>query len=168
MARLSDPKGLVRKAVIFGRDHVMRLRLWYLRRIIGMDLHPGCRISLKARLDRANPRGVHIGEGSYVAFGAVVLAHDMSRALTTDTYIGVNCFVGANAIIMPGVRVMDHCVIGSGAVVTQDVPTGSVVGGNPAKILKSGIRTRRWGVIEEHYAAAAAAARAAGRTVIES
>lgn len=135
------------------RNSLLRLRLWFLRRVVGMDLHPGCSVSLKARLDFTNPTGVHIGDGTYVAFGAVVLAHDMSRVMSTDTYIGCNCFVGANAIIMPGVRIGDHCIVGSGSVVTQDVPARSIVGGNPAKILRSGINTRRWGILEEHFEA---------------
>lgn len=135
------------------RNHILSLRLWFLRRFYGMDIHPGCKISLKANLDRTNPSGVHIDDGTYVAFGVVILSHDMSRVLTTDTYIGKNCFIGAHAIIMPGVRIGDHCIVGSGSVVTMDVPSNSIVGGNPAKILRSGIQTRRWGILEEHFQA---------------
>ncbi len=164
-ARLPRPhRGLVKMA--FGvRNRLLAARLWFLRRYFGMDLHPGCRISLKANLDRTNPTGVHIDDGTYVAFGAVILAHDMSCVLTTDTYIGKNCFIGAHAIIMPGVRIGDQCIIGSGSVVTQDVPPQSIVGGNPAKVLRTGIVTRRWGILEEHFEAGykeGAALRAAG------
>jgi acetyltransferase-like isoleucine patch superfamily enzyme len=145
-------RALVRAA--FGlRNRLLSLRLWLLRHYYGMDVHPRCRISLKANLDRTNPSGVHIDDGTYVAFGAVILAHDMSRVLTTDTYIGKNCFIGAHSIIMPGIRIGDHCIVGSGSVVTQDVPANSIVGGNPAKVLRSGIVTRRWGIIEEHFQA---------------
>lgn len=152
-ARLPKPhRGLVK--IAFGvRNHLLSLRLWFLRRYYGMDVHPGCKISLKANLDRTNPSGVHIDDGSYIAFGAVILAHDMSRVLTTDTYIGKNCFIGAHAIIMPGVRIGDHCIVASGSVVTQDVPANSIVGGNPAKVVRSGIQTRRWGILEEHFQA---------------
>ena len=44
--------------------------------------------------------------------------------------------IGANAVILPGVVIGERSVIGSGAVVTRDVPEGSVVAGNPARILK--------------------------------
>ncbi|MBV9287277.1 MAG: acyltransferase [Hyphomicrobiales bacterium] len=114
-----------------------------------MDIGKDVQISLRARLDFTNPRGVHIGDGTYVAFAAVIFTHDMSRALHTDTYVGANCFIGAQAIIMPGVRIGDQCVIGAGAVVTKDVPTGSIVGGNPARIIRSGIKTRRYGILLE-------------------
>ncbi len=87
--------------------------------------------------------------GTYVAFGAVILAHDMSRVLSTDTYIGKNCFIGAHSIIMPGIRIGDECIIGTGAVVTHDVPAHSIVGGNPAKVIRSGIRTRRYGILAD-------------------
>lgn len=152
--RLPSAKGPLKRAVLWARQYVLNAHLWYLRRWCGMDIHPGCRISLKARLDTANPSGVHVDEGTYITFGAVVLAHDLSRVLVTDTYIGKNCFIGANAIIMPGVRIGDGCIVGSGAVVTRDVPPHSIVGGNPAQILQSGIQTVRWGVLSEHHAAA--------------
>lgn len=116
-----------------------------------MDLHPDVRISLKANLDRTNPRGVHVDEGTYIAFGAVILAHDMSRLLHTDTYIGRNCFIGAHSIIMPGVRIGNECIVGSGSVVTKDVPPRSVVVGNPAKVVRSGIRTIQWGILKDAH-----------------
>ena len=121
---------------------------------MGMDIGKDVRVSLRARLDFTNPRGIHIGDGTYVAFDSVIFAHDMSRLLHTHTYVGSNCFIGAQAIIMPGVRVGDECIVGSGAVVTKDVPSGSIVAGNPAKIIRSGIRTIRWGILAEAHAAA--------------
>jgi len=74
-----------------------------------------------------------------------IFCHDFSRSLKTDTYIGKRCFIGANAIIMPGVTVGNESIIGSGAIVTKDVPSNSIVAGNPAKIIKEGIRTKRFG-----------------------
>jgi len=116
-----------------------------------MDLHPDVQVSLKAHLDVTNPQGVHIGQGTYVALYAIVLAHDMPRVLRTDTYIGRNCFIGARSIIMPGVRIGDQCIVGSGSVVTNDVPSHSIVAGNPAKVIRSGIRTVKWGILESAY-----------------
>ena len=49
--------------------------------------------------------------------------------------IGDNVWIGGNAIINPGVTIGDNVVIASGAVVTKDVPSKVVVGGNPAKII---------------------------------
>jgi acetyltransferase-like isoleucine patch superfamily enzyme len=47
--------------------------------------------------------------------------------------IGDNCFIGANAIIMPGVSIGSNSVVGAGAVVTRSVPGNSVVAGVPAR-----------------------------------
>lgn len=47
-----------------------------------------------------------------------------------------NAWIGANATIMPGVTVGENAVIAGGAVVTKDVPANTVVGGNPAKVIK--------------------------------
>lgn len=51
-------------------------------------------------------------------------------------FIGNDVWIGARVIILPGVKIGDGAVIGAGAVVTKDVPPYSVVGGNPAKVLK--------------------------------
>lgn len=51
-------------------------------------------------------------------------------------HIGNDVWIGTRAIILPGVMVGDHSVVGAGAVVTKDVPPYAVVGGVPAKILK--------------------------------
>ncbi|WP_087116939.1 sugar O-acetyltransferase [Corynebacterium urinipleomorphum] len=51
--------------------------------------------------------------------------------------IGDNCWFGAGAMVMPGVTVGDNCVVAAGAVVTKDVPDNSLVGGVPAKLIRS-------------------------------
>ncbi|WP_444685465.1 sugar O-acetyltransferase [Alkalicoccus luteus] len=50
--------------------------------------------------------------------------------------IGDNVWFGGGAIVNPGVTIGDNAVIASGAVVTKDVPANTVVGGNPAKVIK--------------------------------
>lgn len=127
----------------------LRSKLWtfltnaypeFLRRWYKMDLGKGVRIAHKAHLDKSiNPKGIHIGDRSWILNGAFVMAHDHCRALRTDTYIGHDCVVGINAIIMPGVHIGDEVVIGSGAIVTKDIPSNSIAVGNPAKIIKTNI-----------------------------
>ncbi len=50
--------------------------------------------------------------------------------------IGDHVWIGNNVVILPGIQVGDHSVIGANAVVTKDVPEYAVVGGVPAKIIK--------------------------------
>ncbi|GLZ31249.1 acetyltransferase [Lentzea sp. NBRC 105346] len=53
-----------------------------------------------------------------------------------DTVVGNDVWIGYRAIIMPGVHIGDGAIIATGAVVTSDVPPYTVVGGNPAKVVK--------------------------------
>lgn len=56
---------------------------------------------------------------------------------TKPVVIGDDVWIGANAVILPGVTIGSHCVVAAGAVVTKDVPDNCVVGGVPAKVIKS-------------------------------
>ena len=56
-----------------------------------------------------------------------------------QTVIGNDVWIGANVLILPGVTVGNHVVIGAGAVVTKDIEDYSVVGGNPAIVIKKRI-----------------------------
>lgn len=123
-------------------------RLWYIK-VWGMDIHPGARFSLSAKLDRTYPKGIHIGAGSYIAFDAVILSHDMTRGLYLDTYIGKNCFIGGRSIIMPGVAIGDGAIVGAGSIVTKDVPPACAVAGNPASVIKENIQVGLYGRLTE-------------------
>jgi serine acetyltransferase len=120
-------------------------RAVWLRRIWGMDIAADVRISGKAFLDFTNPAGLHVGASTLIAPGARILTHDFVGGYHRDTRIGSRCFVGANALILPGVTIGDQCIIAAGAVVIGDVPKGSLVAGNPAKVIRSGITTGRFG-----------------------
>ena len=50
--------------------------------------------------------------------------------------IGHDCWIGANAVICPGVTIGDNCVIGAGSVVTRDVPANSFAAGNPCRVIR--------------------------------
>ena len=54
----------------------------------------------------------------------------------TPIHIGDDVWIGARVIILPGVTVGSHCIIGAGAVVTKDVPDYAIVGGVPAKVIR--------------------------------
>lgn len=114
-----------------------------------MDIHPECRVSFGTKLDKTYPQGVHLGAESYLASGAIVFSHDFSREIKTDTYIGEKCFIGVNAIIMPGITIGNEVIVGSGAVVTKDVPSNTIVAGNPAKVIRKNIQTRKFGQLKK-------------------
>jgi serine acetyltransferase len=129
------------------RPWFSELRRLYFNKIWGMDIAPGCRISFSAKLDKNYPRGIHIGEGTAINFGACVLAHDTVRGMHVHTWIGKECNIGAQSMILPGVRVGDNCVVAAASVVMKDVPSNCLVAGNPARIMEKGIQTGRLGII---------------------
>ena len=61
---------------------------------------------------------------------------DEQGVSTNAVTIDDDVWVGANAVILPGVKIGNHCVVAAGAVVTKDVPPHSLVEGVPAKVIK--------------------------------
>ena len=61
----------------------------------------------------------------------------LKQILILDT---IDCVIGINSIIMPGVKIGNEVVIGSGSVVTKDIPNNCIAVGNPAKVIKTDIR----------------------------
>lgn len=98
---------------------------------------------MNSLVDSLVPMFVEIGENFVSAPGSIILAHDAStvghcgKLRVEKTVIKNNVFIGANAVILPGVTIGDNAIIGAGAVVTKDVPEGMVVAGNPAKIIST-------------------------------
>lgn len=117
----------------------------YLRHVWGVTLGEGVRISRTAKIDKTNARGVIIGDYTAVAFGAAILTHDFVGSRHMTTTIGSNCFIGAHAIVMPGVTIGDNCIVAALALVARDVPSSCVVMGNPAKVVERDIVTGKWG-----------------------
>jgi acetyltransferase-like isoleucine patch superfamily enzyme len=90
---------------------------------------------------------VDIGSHVNLAQGITVTAlnHNFSDAnkrideqgvSTSPVTIEDDVWIGANAVILPGVTIGKHCVVAAGAVVTKDVPPHSLVAGVPAKVIK--------------------------------
>ncbi|MBE6631620.1 MAG: sugar O-acetyltransferase [Ruminococcaceae bacterium] len=53
-----------------------------------------------------------------------------------SVHIGKNCWIGAGAVIVPGVSIGDNTVIGAGSVVTKDIPSNVVAVGNPCRVMR--------------------------------
>ena len=143
--RSTGPLAVLRREL---RPFFGELRRLYFVHVWGMEIGRECRISFSARLDKSYPRGIHIGEGTAINFGACILTHDTPRGIHADTWIGKDCNIGANSLIMPGIRVGDNCVVAAASVVMKDVPSNCLVAGNPARIMEKGIKTRRLGIID--------------------
>lgn len=59
---------------------------------------------------------------------------------TRELIIGNNVWIGNNVLILKGVHIGDNAVVAAGSVVVKDVPSGCIVAGNPAKIVRSGVK----------------------------
>lgn len=98
----------------------------------------------------------HIYVGDNVMFGPHVtvataghpIDPELRRAqlqYNIDVHIGANVWIGAGAVILPGVTIGADTVIGAGSVVTKDIPSGVVAVGNPCRVLRPvGARDRKF------------------------
>jgi maltose O-acetyltransferase len=100
----------------------------------GVFLNFGCVV-----LDVAE---VSVGAGAQIGPGVQILTADHPRdpderragvEFGRPIRIGANVWIGAGALILPGVTIGDDAIVGAGAVVTRDVPAGAAVVGNPAR-----------------------------------
>lgn len=67
----------------------------------------------------------------------MVLLQKRENDLSCTYRIRKNVWIGSNATILQGVKIGDNAIVAAGAVVTKDVPANTIVGGVPAKIIKS-------------------------------
>lgn len=88
--------------------------------------------------------GVTIGDGSQIGHNVVfaTLNHGLAPEDRKMTYpapivLGKNVWIGSNATILQGVTIGDNAVIAAGAVVTKNVAANTIVGGVPAKVIKT-------------------------------
>lgn len=80
--------------------------------------------------------GVHIYVDKHSFEDTTVPIIDQDYHTSKEIVLKKGCWIGANAVILPGVTVGENAVVGAGAIVTKSVPNKVVVAGNPAVIIK--------------------------------
>lgn len=111
----------------------------------GQNVHFGKNVYANFNLTLVDDTHIYVGDG--VMFGPNVTVctgthpvHPELRARQAQynlpVHIGDNVWVGAGAVILPGVTIGEGSVIGAGAVVTQDIPANVVAAGVPCRVLR--------------------------------
>lgn len=110
----------------------------------GVNTHVGENVFINAGCRFQDQGGIYLEDGVLVGHNVVIatLNHDLDPEKRANLHpspvrIGKNAWIGSNATILPGVTVGEGTVVAAGAVVTKDVEPNTVVGGVPAKPIKS-------------------------------
>ena len=111
----------------------------------GKHIHFGKSVYANFNLTVVDDTHVYVGDCTMIGPNVVIATagHPILPELREKGYqynvpvrIGKNCWIGAGAIILPGVNIGDNTVIGAGSVVTKDIPANAVAVGNPCKVLR--------------------------------
>lgn len=110
----------------------------------GKNITIGNHVFINAGCKFQDQGGIEIDDGALIGHGVVLatLNHDLEPEKRQQLHpapirIGKNVWIGANATVTAGVTIGEHAVVAAGAVVIRDVPANVVVGGVPAKVLKT-------------------------------
>jgi len=108
---------------------------------MGRNVKIGSHVFINHSLTIMARGGVEIEDDVMIGPGVSLLTanhdlYDHQVLLCGKVTIRKNAWIGANAMILPGVTVGENAVVAGGAVVTKDVEPNTVVGGNPARVLK--------------------------------
>lgn len=120
----------------------------------GKHVHFGDRVYANFHLTLVDDTHIYVGSNTMFAPNVTVATagHPILPVLRAQAYqynlpvhIGRNCWIGAGAVILPGVTIGDNTVIGAGSVVTKDIPANVVAVGNPCRVLREiGERDRKF------------------------
>lgn len=107
--------------------------------VIAMHRARGVTIGEKVRLlghiDSVNPHLVTVGDYAVLGAHSALLTHCPIKG-PQPVSVGAYSYLAYGALILPGVSIGAHCIVGAGAVVTRSVPDESIVAGNPARVLR--------------------------------
>lgn len=110
----------------------------------GKNIHIGKNVFFNMGCKFQDQGGVFIGDGALIGHNVVLatLNHaqspsDRASMIPAPIHIGRNVWIGANATVLPGVTIGDGAIVAAGAVVAKDVPENTIVGGVPARIIRT-------------------------------
>ena len=130
------------------RELLVRLRARWLRVVIGVDADQTLRASQSSRLAPGRRGSISIGPETLIAFKTLIYSRDPLTGEDRPVRIGARCFIGGGGMILPGVTIGDQCIVGAGAVVFEDMPARSLVGGNPARVLRRDVDVGAYGRLQ--------------------
>jgi maltose O-acetyltransferase len=116
----------------------------------GLELGKETFIARDVYLDPGHPWLIRIDDQAGLSPGVIVMAHDasmkrhMGHTRIGRVVIGKRVFVGTGAIILPGTWIGDDSIVGAGSVVRGGIPPGSMVVGNPAKVVSDVKSVAEW------------------------
>lgn len=124
-----EPGAIIRDKVTIGDNAVI---------MMGAVINIGAIIGDGTMIDMGAVLGgrATVGKNCHIGAGAV-LAGVVEPPSATPVIVEDGVLIGANAVVIEGVRIGKGAVVGAGAVVIEDVPAGAVVTGNPARIIKT-------------------------------
>ena len=112
----------------------------------GAHVHLGNHVYCNFAVTMVDDTHIYIGDNTMIAPNVTIATagHPVLPELREHDYqynmpvhIGRTCWIGAGAVILPGVTVGDNTVIGAGSVVTKDIPANVVAVGNPCRPIRT-------------------------------
>lgn len=114
-----------------------------LRAVYGGKIEIGERVFFNTNVSITAMEKIKIGDNVRIANNVVIVDHDhdyandLSKFIKKEVCIENHVWIGANVVILSGVHIGEHAVIAAGAVVTHDIPAGTIAAGCPAKVVKN-------------------------------